>query len=1232
MEIKVNAFWSLVSSRALWVFFGVLGLAALVWFFGSLLAIGDFKPFSNVYIRFIVSVGILLIWFVRFLAKQIRRAKINANLVKEIQMAQKPMLKHISKDSEMNRQFAEIDRVLKNAKFSKSKLPFLGTLTTGQYLYQMPWYVVLGAAGSGKTTALKQSGLNFPLESSFGSSISGLSGTRDCDWFLTDNAVFLDTAGRLSLHDSGNEQDAYDWQEFLSLLKRYRPKQPINGVILTIGVDDLLNPKADFKQLSYELRKRIYEMSENLEINFPVYLMITKFDRLKGFFEFFQGLSDEQRNQSFGFDFSNIEKNTSDKSELIIGYVSKKLSEIQDNINASCLKILSKINNQDSKDAAFIFSSEFGYLSNNLLLLFRELYKTSKFENPISWRGIYFTSATQQGEMIDPVFENLGLDLLLNKKYTHTQNTNTLTKSFFLKDLFEYRIINDASLASENKKWSIKRLALYWMSISLITLLTGFFIISMINSYLNNSKYLEKVSEKTFKLHQTSQDIGTSDDFLSRIEFADDVKNLHLDKNVLKDNALSYRFGLYQPKAMSLVTESTYQRLLQDDVMPLVSKEIDEILRDSNIEQSFESYNALKAYLMIFNKQYYDSDFLNEWTGHILLRKYENYSKEQQDKIRDALNFILSQRNLVPNIVYDADLVDEKRAELANINMSDLIISAAFYESHQYAKKIPIISFETMGGQQTKLIFSRYSKKPITAGIHRFYTKEAYNQYVLPALIKYSLKFHQEDWVLGEYSSTKTNESDTLKNAHDAYLNLYVQAWKNYIEDIRLKEPKNLKEARDITRILSDQNNSPLSNIIKGISVNTSLNIMPESSDNTFVDKYMQDLIGKIGLGALVNTSDLKEKYLSLVNKSNIVDNSFDDFHALTKKQDGQPSTLFAVTESIKDLYEYLDVLNIAIEKGVDLPPNDSLFKYRAEINRLPSPFRDTLNKFSNFALEKNLNEQDLRNLRNEEKIMKEQLEEEEREKQAQLDAEQRAKQQADEQRMQEENSAKLNLESQLVLASTECKKSIQGLYPFAKQANNDISLSEFAQIFGEQSLYIKMQNLSPNIADTLKAESLTELVERDSYYHDKFSHIIKINDIHKTYFTKASNMPSFDFLIRIKHLDKTADSLIIEYNGKQYKYSHGPIIDFNLIWPTKNNDSETKLRIIKNNKDIGSISTRGDWSIFKLIEKSQNINLKHNLLSVEYHINGKKIILEILPKSLNNPFDLSIFRNFKCP
>lgn len=64
-----------------------------------------------------------------------------------------------------------------------------------QYLYQLPWYVIIGAPGAGKTTALVNSGLHFPLADRFGkSALRGVGRTRNCDWWFTNDAVLLDTA------------------------------------------------------------------------------------------------------------------------------------------------------------------------------------------------------------------------------------------------------------------------------------------------------------------------------------------------------------------------------------------------------------------------------------------------------------------------------------------------------------------------------------------------------------------------------------------------------------------------------------------------------------------------------------------------------------------------------------------------------------------------------------------------------------------------------------------------------------------------------------------------------------------------------------------------------------------------------------------------------------------------------------------------------------------------------
>src|SRR6202040_444617 len=109
----------------------------------------------------------------------------------------------------------------------------------GHSLYDLPWFVFIGAPGSGKTTALLNSGLKFPLEQRMGkAAVRGVGGTRNCDWWFTEEAVFLDTAGRYTTQDSDAASDSEGWKEFLTLLATHRKRRPLNGIVLTISVQD----------------------------------------------------------------------------------------------------------------------------------------------------------------------------------------------------------------------------------------------------------------------------------------------------------------------------------------------------------------------------------------------------------------------------------------------------------------------------------------------------------------------------------------------------------------------------------------------------------------------------------------------------------------------------------------------------------------------------------------------------------------------------------------------------------------------------------------------------------------------------------------------------------------------------------------------------------------------------------------------------------------------------------
>ena len=107
----------------------------------------------------------------------------------------------------------------------------------GNPLYVLPWYMVIGESGSGKTTSLSSARLASPFEEL--GRVRGVSGTKQCDWWFFEQAVVIDTAGRYTIPVNG-DRDRDEWQKFLSLLLRYRRKEPLNGLIVTVAADRLL--------------------------------------------------------------------------------------------------------------------------------------------------------------------------------------------------------------------------------------------------------------------------------------------------------------------------------------------------------------------------------------------------------------------------------------------------------------------------------------------------------------------------------------------------------------------------------------------------------------------------------------------------------------------------------------------------------------------------------------------------------------------------------------------------------------------------------------------------------------------------------------------------------------------------------------------------------------------------------------------------------------------------------
>lgn len=272
--LKGGRFWSLI-----WV----VAIAVMIWFYGESVAFGQWRPLESQYNRIIAIGAVVLVWLIYVIVSAVRRRRAEAAMIDAVA--------EDGTDSETEAK-EEVALLRERLKHALLRLKSISKKRFG-YVYDFPWYLIIGAPGSGKTTALVNSGLSFPFAEEMDEhSIQGVGGTRSCDWWFTDEAVLIDTAGRYTTQDSDVTVDSTAWQSFLGLLKRHRPLKPINGVLVTISMEDILTQSAQarFKEVRV-IKQRLRDLEDNLKVRLPVYLIFTKVDMLAGFGEFFDNFN-----------------------------------------------------------------------------------------------------------------------------------------------------------------------------------------------------------------------------------------------------------------------------------------------------------------------------------------------------------------------------------------------------------------------------------------------------------------------------------------------------------------------------------------------------------------------------------------------------------------------------------------------------------------------------------------------------------------------------------------------------------------------------------------------------------------------------------------------------------------------------------------------------------------------------------------------------------------------------
>ncbi len=516
------------------------------------------------------------------------------------------------------------------------------------YLYSRPWYLIIGPPGAGKTTALESSGLRFPFSDAV---VRGVGGTRNLDFMFADEAVLVDTAGRYTSQDSQADRDRQGWLRFLDALRKHRPLQPVNGVMVAIGVDTLLGADvAEIDRHADLIRRRLAELREGLEIDVPVYVIFTKTDLLAGFSEFFDDLDVEQRRAVLGSTFP-IERSAPDAAG-----VAQAFDEVAEAVAARAPKRL-----QDELDARrrgliVGFAPQFAELRNAVTRLLEGAFPRDAREGVARLRGFYFTSGIQQGTPLDKLLSGVA------SVYDTPAQVSSRGRAYFLNRLLMEVIFGEAGLAEGTAGVKARRSALLTGGLVAISVLFALVLAAWIASFIANLQFENDVRAKAtqiaaslrarpdMSLDSYSENDAPLEDFQPIFDQLAAMPRGYNERHAKGGVPWPLGLGLYQ-RGLSDAVEETYLTTLKRAILPREIARLEQFqAAHADVNQATDLYPALKAYLSLGKRGpqgKVDGDYVRGW----IVRDWDATAttaalKEARNALKPHLAIMFAARDL----------------------------------------------------------------------------------------------------------------------------------------------------------------------------------------------------------------------------------------------------------------------------------------------------------------------------------------------------------------------------------------------------------------------------------------------------------------------------------------------------------------------------------------------------------------------------------------------------------
>ena len=1166
---KVGAF---LRKTWVWTLLLVLFVALLVWFAGPLLAVDDYKFWQGSTSRLLTISVLCLIWGLTMVFVS-WRAGVRKKAIEDTTFGQDRIRSEEQIDEEQKELRARFKDALKTLKTSS-----LYRGRSERWRSDLPWYLLIGPQASGKTSLLDFSGLEFPINKIDRKLTRDTHGTRHCDWYFADHGVLIDTAGRY-LTQPDDDVDGSAWNTLLDLLRRRRRNRPLNGVLVTLPVEALLNDtEQELEALARQVRARLQDVHQKLHVDVPVYLVLSKADRLPGFDEFFDQLTREESDQVLGSSFRK------EQSGADVAVLRTEFEGLLHRLNSQVIMRMHQERDTQRRGRILDFPHQLGKVGERLCLFVDMAFTGNRYQRASQLRGFYLTSAPHLTKKMDETTASIGANLSMKTGVLPTLHSG---RSRFIHHVLSRVIFPEADLAGLDKHersrihWGQR--ALYAGALAALAL----FGLLWASGFSANYERLENLRTLAQAWSQQRSALSPRDDSMAVLKTLD--TSYAASQVFPKKGDVGYheRGGLYQGEDVNPVVKTAYERELEGQLLPRVATLLEGQIR-ANMKDRARLLNSLRAYLMLNMEDRRDAPWLKDWVASQWSQRYTG-NTAVQNGLNSHFERLLKQPFIYP-------LNDQLVAQARQVLRSESLANVVYRMLREQARDLPDYRFsQHLGPQGALFVGTDYV-------IPGFYTQQGYEQYFSVQGSMLVTEILSDNWVLGESSGISGMDlRRLLVELEQLYFRDYANYWGEAVGRIALAAINDFSDGAEQLAGLTSAN-SPILQLLVQVRENTRFPVVADTVDDAAdaagkpVEKGSK--LGKLAVATAGKASDaLVKKLPDTARKS--LQSRFESLHRLLDDNNGPTADLIPAMTALNELQ--MQMASLARSSSPEQAAfevakirmggqRDALSNLRTASGRLPRPVGVWFNVLAEDSWRLVLSDA----------------------------------------------YRYLNQRYQSELYSFYAK-AISKRYPFSAHSASDVAISDFREFFKAQGIadqffdsYLRaFVSGDPGHYRMRSVDGQSLPISK--VYLDQMA---AARVIRQSFFADNPAEPQVQFKLEPYTLDPAVSRSALRFGDTTIEYRHGPIVPVSFKWPTDAEDGRASLVLDKMvGRPLGIEKNTGPWSLFRLFDLMQTEYLTgRDVLVLKADVGGLRANYLLTSQRAPNPFDTGVLRTFRLP